>query len=114
MIYGHPIKDVKKTWTENSCREAFDSKGNIYYVVNLGVSESYQKRGIGSKLLEEARRFAFKNGFSKVVLGSRNLDSNIKFYTKNGFSKVEIVEGYLSDDIESNGKGIIMEYPLNN
>ena len=56
MIYGHPINNVGRTWHENSCKEAFDSKGDIYYIVNLGISEAYLKRGIGSRLLEETKK----------------------------------------------------------
>jgi ribosomal protein S18 acetylase RimI-like enzyme len=113
MIYGHPIKDMKRTWSENSSREAFDPNGEVYYIVNLGVSENSQNKGLGSKLLEETKRLASQKGFSKIVLGSRNIDSNVSFYTKNGFSKIEVIEGYLPEDEESKGTGVLMEYPLN-
>jgi ribosomal protein S18 acetylase RimI-like enzyme len=112
MIYGHPINKISGTWYENSCKEAFNPNGEIYYIVNLGVSKNSQHKGIGSKLLEETIRIASNNGFSRILLGSRNVDSNINFYLKNGFTKIETINSYLPEDKESKGVGILMEYPI--
>jgi ribosomal protein S18 acetylase RimI-like enzyme len=112
MVYGHPIKEIKKTWQSNSDENAFNQEGSIYYIVNVGVSNLYHKKGIGTKLLEETKRYATSKGFNKIVLGSRNIESNISFYSKNGFSIKERVKNYLPDDLESKGVGVIMEYSL--
>ena len=110
MTFGQPISEVKKTWYDNSCKEAFNTNGKIFYIVNVGVSEKYRSMGVGTKLLWENKVFAKAKNFQSIVLGARNIPSNIAFYTRNDFNQVEVVEGYLSDDVEAKGVGVIMEY----
>lgn len=112
MTYGHPITDVKNTWYDNSSKQAFDSSGKIFYIVNVGVSENYRGQGIGSKLLDENKKLARELGTEKIVLGARNKEDNLGFYRKNGFVDINKVEGYLPEDKESDGTGVLMELIL--
>jgi len=112
ITYGHPIKKIEKTWFHNSYEGAFNPKGEVFYIVNVGVSNYYVGAGVGSKLLDKNKELAKKLKSKKIVLGARNLESNLHFYKKNGFVVVGKIKNYFPEDKESNGIGVLMESVL--
>jgi len=107
MSYAHRISQIGRTWEESST--SFDPQGGILYIVNVGVSTEFHRKGVGSKLLQGNKQLAQTLGLHRIVLGARDVESNIKFYTSNGFEQKERIEGYLPEDVEAKGAGVIME-----
>ncbi|MCD4694522.1 GNAT family N-acetyltransferase [bacterium] len=56
---------------------------NIVRIRQVAVANDYQGKGIGSKLVKFAEKFAIDHKFSKIILSSRNTALN--FYKKNGY-----------------------------
>lgn len=115
--------------------------GNALYVVSVGVNPDFQKRGIGSQLVQEQIKLAKEKGLKYLVLGARvpslqkakgknkninpeecikstrkdglPIDSEIRFYTRNGLKIHEIVPSYMEDDAESLNYGVVMVWENN-
>lgn len=73
-IVGFVIGTRKKWWS-----------GDIYYLYEMCVDESYQGEGIGSKLMEEAKVALLEKGFSSIVLLTERTFPAAHFYKKHGF-----------------------------
>jgi radical SAM enzyme (TIGR01210 family) len=114
----------------------YNEDGNALYVVSVGVNPDYQKRGIGSQLVQEQIKLAKEKGLKYLVLGARvpslkkakakneriipeehikatrkdglPVDSELRFYTRNGLKIHEIVPNYMEDDSESLNYGVVM------
>ncbi len=67
---------------------AFEIKGKVMRIIALAVKESYQHRGIGTKLLEAAEKSAIEYKASVIGVNS-GLHRAVahSFYEKNKFSK---------------------------
>ena len=76
---------LNQTWIMNN----FWQEVQIAYVYAMIVDEAYRGQGIGSRLLEEAFRYAKKFGCKKIELDSSfQREKAHKFYTeKLGFEK---------------------------
>ncbi len=73
-IMGFIIGTRKKWWS-----------GDIYYLYEMCVDESYQGEGIGSKLMEDAKVSLLGKGFSSIVLLTERTFPAAYFYQKQGF-----------------------------
>ncbi len=73
-IVGFVIGTRKKWWS-----------GDIYYLYEMCVDESYQGEGIGSKLMEDAKTALVSKGFSSIVLLTERTFPAAHFYKKHGF-----------------------------
>lgn len=139
-IIEYDVDNPPTSWekiTDNGYIKATHNKnGNALYVVSLGVSKFAQGKGLGSQLLEEAKRFAQERGLDFLVLGARipgyhrfheehptvdieqylktknenqdPIDSEIRFYARNGLRVLKTVPNYMEDDPESENYGAVM------
>jgi ribosomal protein S18 acetylase RimI-like enzyme len=58
---------------------------------NLGVAQTYRRRGIASQLIEKFLEWAEEQGFQKVYLSSYFKNSQaITFYKEMGFSEIDL------------------------
>lgn len=73
-IVGFVIGAKKKWWS-----------GDIYYLYEMCVDESYQGEGLGSKLMEDAKASLLDKGFSSIVLLTERTFPAAHFYKKQGF-----------------------------
>lgn len=66
----------------------FEDPGIVLRIIALGVSNKYQGKGIGTKLIEEAEEYAKENNISILLVNSglKRLQAH-KFYEKNQFNK---------------------------
>lgn len=74
VIVGFIIGARKKWWS-----------GDIYYLYEMCVDESYQGEGLGSKLMEDAKTALLEKGFSSIVLLTERTFPAAHFYKKQGF-----------------------------
>jgi len=71
-------------------------------IFNLGVSQQYQKLGIGSELWDAFLKIVLREGVTIVWLEVRQSNSNaIKFYEKRGFTKTQVRKDYYQAPVES-------------
>lgn len=81
-------------------------------IKNIGISESFRGKGIGSFLIKRIKEIAAKGNFKEVIVGTPgNGIREIRFYEKNGFRKYDVkknffAENYFSPIIEN---GIILK-----
>ena len=60
-------------------------------VDNMFISEDYRKYGIGSKLMNEFKKYCIQNNIEELKVTASAKNSNaINFYKKNGFEEFEI------------------------
>jgi GNAT superfamily N-acetyltransferase len=64
------------------------------YLETISVSEEYQKRGIGSELIEHAKKVTEDHGFDKLLVDTYRQYSADVFYTKCGFKKIPTMAKY--------------------
>ena len=58
---------------------------------NMEIVEEYRKNGIGSKLIDEVKKWAKEKGFQKMYVSAYFGNTNaISFYKKNGFSEYDL------------------------
>jgi len=68
------------------------------HIISIAVMEEFRRRGIGSKLIEEALKRLKECGASEVYLEVRISNyPAITLYRKMGFKAVRIIEGYYRD-----------------
>lgn len=66
-------------------------KSKYIEIENLGVAQAYQRKGVGSLLMEKCLEWAKERGYEKVYLSSYFANTQaIDFYKKNGFSEIEL------------------------
>ncbi|MDO5972326.1 GNAT family N-acetyltransferase [Flavivirga aquimarina] len=70
----------------------------ISMISQMAIKSSYQKQGIGAKILKELIRFSIEKGISKIELSAR--ETAITFYEKFNFKP-------MGDKYPSNKTGII-------
>lgn len=71
---------------------AYELDGD-FYVAELSVAQSHQRRGLGSKLMGEAAAYARVAGFGALTLTTyRDLEWNGAFYARLGFVEVQPAE----------------------
>jgi ribosomal protein S18 acetylase RimI-like enzyme len=59
---------------------------NTLLIDNIAVSETYRKRGIGSRLMKRVELLAIQKGYRVIALETQNTNlPAIDFYRKNGF-----------------------------
>ena len=69
--------------------------GEIIEILNLCVDNSYQSKGIGSKLFGYALIDLYKKGAKSAILEVRESNYGaIKFYTRFGFKKISVRKSY--------------------
>lgn len=69
-------------------------------VDNMFILEDYRKYGIGSKLMNEFKKYCIQNSIEELKVTASAKNSNaIKFYKKNGFNEFEIT---LKQDLKLN------------
>ena len=64
------------------------------YLETLAISEAYQRKGIGSALIEHAKKVTKDKGFDKLLVDTYNQYSADVFYTKCGFKKIPTMAKY--------------------
>jgi GNAT superfamily N-acetyltransferase len=73
---------------------AHELDGN-FYIAEVSVARSHQRRGIGTELMGAATRHARDNGFPCITLTTyRDLSWNGPFYSKLGFVEVDPPEAW--------------------
>jgi len=78
---------------------------NSVYIDQLFIESKFQGKGIGSRLLNEAVKFAKKHDIRIIFLDTGNDRPNaIRFYLKNGFE----IAGYNKDLYKGGKKDAIM------
>ncbi len=64
-------------------------------IMNISVDPSYQRRGIGRRLLQFAERIAREKGFVRLLIGTGNSSiSQLALYQSEGFEMVRIEKDY--------------------
>jgi len=112
-----------------------NTQGNTLYVVSLGVSPNYQRRGVGQALIAAQAELGKRRGLKQLVLGCRvpdfhkhdcpiedylgktredgfSVDAQVRFYQKCGLTVVAIKSNYMEDDPESRNYGVVMSTSL--
>jgi ribosomal protein S18 acetylase RimI-like enzyme len=80
---------------------------NIYEIAKMAVTESYQKRGIGKRLMDIAIQKAKDMNLEKIILYSHtNLATAVNMYFKYGFRVIP------KSDFHNNRANIKMEMVL--
>ncbi len=64
------------------------------YLETLAVSEAYQRKDIGSELIEHAKKVTKGHGFDKLLVDTYCQYSADVFYTKCGFKKIPTMGKY--------------------
>jgi N-acetylglutamate synthase-like GNAT family acetyltransferase len=64
------------------------------YLETIAISEAYQKKGIGSELIEHAKKVTKDHGFDKLFVDTYCQYSADDFYTKCGFKKIPTMGKY--------------------
>ena len=64
------------------------------YLETLSVSEAYQNKGIGSELIEHAKKVTHDHGSDKLLVDTYCQYSADEFYTKCGFKKIPTMAKY--------------------
>ncbi len=64
------------------------------YLETLSISEAYQKKGIGSELIEHAKKVTKDHGCDKLLVDTYRQYSADGFYTKCGFKKIPTMAKY--------------------
>lgn len=79
----------------------FEKDADIF---KIGVNENFQKKGIGSKILDK-----IKTEYSSIILEVSKRDKTIEFYLKNKFKVKGIRKKYYNDGSDA----IILEWNKN-
>ena len=66
---------------------------NVLHVGILWVSDEYQKRGLGSKLLKAVEAIAAENGCTLAHLSTFDFQAK-DFYIKNGYEVFGVLDGF--------------------
>ncbi len=64
------------------------------YLETISVSEAYQKKGIGSELIEHAKKITQDHGFDKLLVDTYCQYSADVFYSRCGFKKIPTMAKY--------------------
>lgn len=78
---------------KNPCKEC--KKATL--IADIGVKKGWQRKGVGTKLLEEIVKEANENGRKKIFLQSwieSQGNSSYNFFTKNGFKEQIRIDNY--------------------
>lgn len=80
---------------------SFNWYKNESHITNIGVSPAYQDLGIGTTLLQILKKYAARQGYSRMTLEVRahNLKAQ-KLYERLGFHQTSIKAHYYIDDHE--------------
>lgn len=65
-------------------------------LIEIAVSEEWQRKGIGKKIINRLKAFARANGITKITLRTSSDETSFMFYQKLGFYDV----GMSKNDIE--------------
>lgn len=69
--------------------------GETLEILNFCVDEKYQRKGIGSMLLDEVINMAKLNGGRHVILEvNQTNEKGVSFYYKKGFKVISVRRGY--------------------
>jgi len=73
-----------------NCQSSYVTK-SLAEIDNMFVIEEYRKIGLGSKLINEFKKYCFDLGIEeiKVTASAKNINA-INFYKKNGFDDFEV------------------------
>ena len=77
-------------------------------ILIIALEKEYQRRGLGTKLMDQMISAAMIFGITKVTLEVRKDSQAINFYRKLGFSSVDVLPCYYQDGCD----GIVMERQL--
>jgi len=70
-------------------------------LLQIAVSRSTRRRGVGDSLLDDVLQYAIKSKYKSVFLEVRKSnDAAIRLYEKHGFSTLRIRRDYYTDPIE--------------
>lgn len=68
-------------------------------IKNIAVSETFQNKGIGGLLLNNATQIAFNKGAKAIVIGTSNSSiAQLYLYQKNGFEMTAIKHNFFLDN----------------
>lgn len=67
-----------------TCRLRFAEEEGVAKIERVNVIKEYRGSGVGGKLLAEAEKWAYENGFTQIVITSR--EEAVSFYEKNGYT----------------------------
>lgn len=74
---------------------------NTVELKNIAVAESYQRKGIGSILLNEAIRIAKEKEYREIIVGTADCGvGQIRFYERNGFVKYGVRKNFFLEIYE--------------
>lgn len=60
-------------------------------VINLIVAPTYRGKGIGTRLLQEAKKLAIERGAKRMIVAALTADSrSLKFYEQRGFKNFNV------------------------
>ncbi len=87
-----------------------DQEQNEFEVYNIGVSPSFQRKGIGTALIEEALAVCRRDNVKAVWLDVRSSNNTARlFYQQFGFMNATIRRNFYRDPVED---GIVMKLEL--
>lgn len=65
---------------------------------NIGVSEKYQRQGIGEQILTHIKKICYPK-YKRIIVGTADCGINqIRFYEKNGFQKYDVRKNFFIDN----------------
>lgn len=74
---------------------------NTVEIKNIAVSKSYQKKGIGKQLLQQATKITQDAGFEILRVATGNSSMNqLAFYQKSGFEMLQIQRNYFIENYD--------------
>ncbi len=80
---------------------AAHEKNNKYHLVNMAVKKSWQRTGIGSRLLERIFQLGREKSISEIFLEVRESNQRaIAFYEKHKFIRETLRQNYYTDNNE--------------
>jgi GNAT superfamily N-acetyltransferase len=67
-------------------------------IKNMAVIESLRGKGLGSWMLEEIRRIADRDGYTRIIVGTATVGRQLDFYLRNGFSLLDIRKNFFLEN----------------
>lgn len=76
-----------------------ENAGATAQIISLAVVSRHQRKGIGSRLIEESANYCRLNGLSRLMVCTASWeDENIAFYLKRGFRLFNVEQGFFTPE----------------
>ena len=96
IMFYHNVNKVFSEYVDGVAYYVCCLMKNKIRVIEIAVSEQYQRKGIGTKMIERIKKVAEAKGINKITLRTSSDETAFMFYQKLGFKDV----GMNGNDIE--------------